>query len=355
MALGFWADLSVDLLEFIFDTLLDSFDLLRCRGVCALWRYAAKECHDPITTLLLLPPQENKSKQFGKLVNVSGRIGKINAIDSPPSLAQTRCLYSHRGWLLVTNIREPSELYLYNPLSRVHVQLPSLLWSEDESSLRFIMSGNPNEPNCTVLVFYAYKGFHYGCFYNLGDNRDWIMIKIRSYEDAIYYKNEFYVIDNEGALERMKHRDCIAVEKVPIRPVHGGGSPLRYLVESPSGELLTVARHLGSNNYFGFLETKFIEVYRLDWKDGTWENIRNLDGRALLLAHNDSMFVSVDGSSGYRENCIYFVDDLWVADTNSHSNDYGMYNLETQEIERFDMSPEILNAVPFYRWFRIAA
>ncbi|KAL6981446.1 hypothetical protein U1Q18_023076 [Sarracenia purpurea var. burkii] len=112
---------------------------------------------------------------------------------------------------------------------------------------------------------------------------------------------------------------------------------------------------MNEDNYIRFLETKFIEIYRLDWNDGTWEKAKNLGDRALFLAHNDSMFVTVDGSSGYRKNCIYFADDLWVVGKNSHSNDCGIYNLETQEIERFDLLSKILNAALFYRWFRISA
>ncbi|KAI8025724.1 putative F-box protein [Camellia lanceoleosa] len=344
-----WSDLHDDLLEIIFEDLTDFFDLLRCRTVCHSWRSAAKKVCNNITIppLLLLPPKQTISKEYAKLVSAS----KVYSIHSPNTLARTRCLSSYHGWLLMADIEDPCTVYLYNPVSRVHVQLPSLPERDYPTPLRFVTSCSPDDPGCSVLVLYDHMGSHNGCICKPGDAEWWKTLIDMSWciDDMMYYNGELYAIDKHGTLKRLKYADPYIEEEVSAMATGSNRStPWRYLAKSPSGELLMVVRHVES------CMTKFLEVYKFDWSEGVWEEVRNTFGdQALLLAHNDSVFV--DAGNIYRPNCIYFVDDLWVGDSNSHSHDYGVYELGNGKIEQFYQfqQRQIVNAASFYRWFRL--
>ncbi|KAL7203401.1 hypothetical protein ACSBR2_016650 [Camellia fascicularis] len=355
-----WADLPEDLLELIFKDLTDFFDLLRCKTICHSWRSATKKViiQNIKIPLLLIPSTKTKSQEYAKLLSTTNQsqstiTTKLYTIHSPKRLAQTCCQSSYHGWLLMADIGDPSRVYLYNPISRFHVQLP-LLPPEREypTPLRFMMTCSPDDPNCSILVLFDYLGSHNGCVCKPGDNK-WRknVVNMGSYEDMIYYNGELYAIDKYGTLKKLKYggggggEDFFEEEEVAAREVDWNAAWI-YLVESDSGDLVMVVRQVMS-----LTTTVSFKAFKLNWRKGVWEEVNNFGDRALLLAHNDSVFVHVGNL--YKTNCIYFVDDFWVGDHNSHTYDYGVYELGNHKIEMIYPSDQMVFGASFYRWFNL--
>ncbi|XP_057497400.1 putative F-box protein At5g55150 [Actinidia eriantha] len=352
-----WSALPEEILELIFELLTDIFDLLRSQGVCFSWRYVAMNLYpNPTTPLLLLPSRIKKSASREYVETISISFGTtppmVYRVQSIDVLSHTRCVYSYRGWLLMKSIENRSEIYLYNPFTTMHVQLPEL--PDNIGMLTFITSCSPNDPDCVIFLLCTANILHKGCICKRGD-REWRKIfPLRTfYEDMIYYKDAFYAIDKHGKVDLFNYRNCPStVDTVSVMDMHIIGYPDMYLVESSCGELWVVVRQVGSHEdtrRVGFLKTKTIKVFKLTWSVW-WEEVRSFPNQALLLTHNDSMFVPV--GRGYRGNCIYFTDDLWIGGTNSSYHDYGVYDLASQKIEQFIPSPKILDDTTIQRWFR---
>ncbi|KAJ7950966.1 F-box protein [Quillaja saponaria] len=184
------------------------------------------------------------------------------------------------------------------------------------------------------------------------------------FEDMIYYKGHFVVIDKESwELQSLKLSDydcCFKVKgrcKLPESTISNEVNGTKYLVVSVLGDLLMVKRNVEckwkkeSDEEVGildFYETNMFEVFRFDWESKeNWKEVKSLGDQALFLMHNDSKSVSCTDSAECRMNCIYFVDDAMEEEHGlCGGKDFGVFDMESKTIERF-------YSVPFNRWLSL--
>ncbi|XP_059654245.1 uncharacterized protein LOC132300960 [Cornus florida] len=185
----------------------------------------------------------------------------------------------------------------------------------------------------------------YSCeiaIYRLRD-RSWTPVFTRNYiwVCVIFYKDNFYSVDQFGVLRRSLFDKSYSNYKEEV--VSSGFKfrcRFRYLVESCSGELLMVVRRLKScldSDGQWRLRTKFFEIFKLNQSNGDWEVVRSFGDQVLFLSHNDSKFVSVRYNSEYKDNSIYFIDDLGRR-IKSGSEDFDVYDLRNHKVESIKLS-----------------
>ncbi|KAK2994483.1 hypothetical protein RJ640_021288 [Escallonia rubra] len=127
-----------------------------------------------------------------------------------------------------------------------------------------------------------------------------------------------------------------------------------YLVES-LGDLLLVERYVGDfvrhdgvpvykpdlfpgeDNHPSVCpyRTLRFQVYRLNFGERRWEEVKDLGDRVLFLGGNQSVFLLAGELSG---NSIYFIDDYWSRMDESYlygGHDLGVFSLESGVIEPF--------------------
>ncbi|XP_038711842.1 uncharacterized protein LOC120006036 [Tripterygium wilfordii] len=218
------------------------------------------------------------------------------------------------------------------------------------------------------------------------------------YVDAIYFKGKFYVIARTrviyicdlAALEPTMIEYCLGPEPSPH-------SSQMYLVESGEGELLLVFQISTCNYYEDLIDdelecvevhlrratnkstekrieipskhsryedvidtydydnnfrhashkrvfvTQYFEVYKLDTRsksEPSWiELVESLNGESLFVGLNQSFSVSNPRLFGYKENKIYFTDNvIFMHQTFCCSgNDMGVFDLKECTVESLDM------------------
>ncbi|XP_077243023.1 putative F-box protein At5g55150 isoform X2 [Tasmannia lanceolata] len=317
--------------------------------------------------LLMLPNEErSESRKFFCLSE-----NKLYDIQIPEFHGKW-CCGSSKGWLVTVD--DNSNVHLLNPLSKIHIQLPSLdkfthpqhpiLRHKKRGSYRWymrktVLSADPiSTPYYIVVSIVTYHRLF--SFYKPGDegwttlNRQW-----GSYEDVIYHKGKFYCIIDSGNLVAcdFSSNGLPKLTKISksdgkrISESDGKRSGRRYLVES-SGELLNVCRYyemhpmyvryliLGSSkcldgdfdprNLGWTMRTSYFEVSKLDQNTGKWIELESLGDQVLFLGLNSSLSLSALDFPQLKRNCIYFTDD---SDVNNEGIDNGVYDLENESIK----------------------
>ncbi|XP_059654233.1 putative F-box protein At5g66830 [Cornus florida] len=409
-----WSDLlPQEMLELIMARVATTMDLLRCRSVCHSWRSAAVRFinnngvakSSTFTPLLLLYSNKNLYDDDSKLLCLGrnttmeyrfrrpkmrrlpykdngpekfteGRIEftkamesvwrrddsvideEAEAVNSGSGVAiprRTTYVAPHRGWLLLYSSRETA-LYLFNPFSRMVVQLPPppprpIFY--DPTKLNFISSSILTDPTCMLYVYTTNSHINLReiTMYRFSD-KEWTPVFTRNYIccSMIFYQGNFYSVDWFGVLRRcLFDKSYSNYKEEEVCNVTSTNNPFRYLVESWFGELLMVVRNhdfYRDSNGKSKRRTKSFEIFKLNWSNGKWEKVRNFGDQALFLARNDSKFISVRNNPDYKPNSIYFIEDA-----NSWNEDFGVYNLENSEIEPLNLSHEQMQ-YSYYRWFQ---
>ncbi|KAH7841477.1 hypothetical protein Vadar_030346 [Vaccinium darrowii] len=277
-----------------------------------------------------------------------------------PEAKGKRCLET-RGWL--ATISENGEMNLLHPISRVQIALPSMTTLdhyEDGSMFnnfiyvqKAVLSSCPSGSNSYVLMI-IHEGRGFLGYWRCGD-KAWTTIQTHfgAFCDITYYKGQFYAVNTSGKVF------VCDIERDPAR-AHAVGRASNeivpwiqterhpYIVEW-EGDLLIVVRDgytldfvgdygmegLGDNDsidesrvYYG---TKEFRVFKFDFSDEGWVELRDIRDNALFLGDNASISVRAAALLGIRPNCIYYTDDCWpayIAFKRGGGRDMGIYNLE---------------------------
>ncbi|KAJ7969263.1 F-box protein [Quillaja saponaria] len=356
MASPCWSDLPEDLLRLIFiQPTIRSIDVLSCRDVCLSWRHVVKRlCGERFAELLppmLFFPIKTGTNSFNVYTSTATGFYRLCL---PMTQGGFFTMYSSRGWLLSsTNNKVAHRFYLYNPLSQKLICLQFPKPQEDfKLPCRFILSTTPVDPSCIIILFDNSKSRF--AYYRSGHgNGGLCRFKHKiAFEDLIYYRGKFLAVQGSGALGCFVFDTNPCVKKIS-RSANSSVKNIatsRYLVESVSGDLLMVTRHVKcgkniSTGDIGYYKTTMFEVYSFDWVEKDWREVKELGNQALFLAHNDSRSVSAIDQAVCKRNCIYFVDDALEGHCMSKGTDFGVFDMEIGTVQQF-------YSVPFNRWFR---
>lgn len=123
-----------------------------------------------------------------------------------------------------------------------------------------------------------------------------------------------------------------------------------YLVEW-MGELLLVVKFLDTTKYIKYVmeeddyqehedmpwyKTTMFKVYRLDFVNKKWDELKSLGDYSLFLGGNTSISImALDYGEHVRKNCIYFTDDF-ITSTGPEipgGHDMGIFDMENKVIQ----------------------
>ncbi|XVE67220.1 hypothetical protein DITRI_Ditri08aG0142600 [Diplodiscus trichospermus] len=376
-----WTQLPKELLELISKGLDSSFDVIRFRSVCSMWRSTVtspKRCR--------LAPRFPVIPDDGGIVDTSFgfTLSKrtIFLLGSPETNIQTDPSDPSTSWIIKVEEEVPNNrIQLLNPLSRSRFDsLPNnfpkplnlldfrvfelgeeyvlhylnhLSYLGDVGNLymeKVVLSCSDNNVNDFVLLTIHVSGKL--AMFKSSDKKWTIIQDMPSpYDDVILYKGNFYAVDNTG-------RTVLVGLDFETRevgwPVFGGDK--KFLVES-KGELLLVDMYLsieaeeGSCSWagLGFVEEYFenlafymnertvrFKVFKLDEVGKEWVEVKNLDNRVLFLGDDCTFAASAEDLSVCRGNCIIFADNFFYAvgaeDGTSERCDVGVFDLENGSI-----------------------
>jgi hypothetical protein len=194
--------------------------------------------------------------------------------------------------------------------------------------------------------------------------------------DVIYYKEQFYAVNEEGAIAMCDLNGASPSVSVVKPPKHDFFCIL-YLVDSGDDELLLVARYLCPEfEYLDlddyerpslYFKTEEFDVFRMNWSGPEWERVVNLGDRVLFVGKNSSASLSVSDVRGYLqneyldpnsifgeehlENCIYFTDDYREVDYDgAFGSDSGIYRVWIQNVFGRITSLPCYPGTPYSLW-----
>lgn len=131
-----------------------------------------------------------------------------------------------KGWLIVnystfecdfgSEKNHPHCIYLYNPLSRVGIWLPSSSTCPQPMST-FMLSSKPTDPSCIVLALHEFDGnSKFFKFCKPGDEK-WTYVLLNSLHiDIIQYKGEFYAVKMDGTFSLLEFTLYPHAKAIPI-------------------------------------------------------------------------------------------------------------------------------------------
>ena len=343
-----WSAIPVDLLRLIANRVHSIEDYVRFGAVCWSWYHATSPKNNNLKSLpwLMLADKEN-SNSHGFYSFSSNKIYEFEL----PEIEKNRCWGSPFGWLVVTDI-DNMEIYLFNPLSRARISLPTFNLHNGDSHLQYrsinkiVISSTP--PNCVVMAIYScYRKL---AFAKPGD-QVWSPIGpdniIGGFSDITYFKGDFYIAKCTDQLLvcDFSGSDPIAVEFAPSPP--GLPNGVKYVVDL-EGELCMVFRYIDiaetqSNVSF---ETKTFEVYKLDMCTKTWKQMESLGDWSLFVGNNYTFSVRGFDNPEFRSNCIYFTHDYSQFSDQIGGIDSGVYDCKGDEINPLPVSLDLYSVTP---------
>ncbi|OVA10865.1 Protein of unknown function DUF295 [Macleaya cordata] len=340
-----WSQLQPELIEMISSKFTTYVDYVRFRAVCVKWCSTLPPIphHLPCQLpWLMLPHNSNSSNRRG-FFNLSEN--KVYWLNLPEICSGSRCCGSSQGWVVLLLQHSPNIL-LFNPLTRVQLQLPPFRLNMIDPCLLFIkkvvLSSSPASLSVDYIAVAILNEPKELAFCKKGAEAWTIIEDADNYcEDVIYYNGLFYAVNKRGCLAVCDVSGDSPVVRV-IKPLYRGnfiyrGSILlkhiHYLVDS-FGELLFVTRNL---KFVMDIEpntrvhkTVGFEISRLDSsRRPKWVEVKSLGNHVLFLGGNSSLCSSATDLPGCEGNCIYFTDyDSKVNnDGKRPTQDSGVFNV----------------------------
>lgn len=101
---------------------------------------------------------------------------------------------------------------------------------------------------------------------------------------------------------------------------------------------------LESGTAFHRDRTIWYNAYKLDWSEGKWIKVKDLEDRMLFLGGNTSFSVSAFDfpNPNGKSNCIYFTDSAYYGDMGAH--DFGVLSLEAEPLYPRDSSQSVFSS-----------
>ncbi|KAK3430801.1 hypothetical protein EUGRSUZ_E02338 [Eucalyptus grandis] len=334
-----WEELPREILELIARRLAIE-DFLAFRGVCTSWRSTtAKETYDTKSkTPWLMIYADNQRAEFR-----SPTTGRIYPMQVPGSHVRT---LSAPGWILAS--QGDRDYHIFNPLSRVSIELPALKKLRRKSRLRvqldgpkrlqrrhprinrIALSSGPSSTRSYVVMIHIHQslgplGF---AFHRSGDDA-WTAVSPTMYLrrstvlQLIYYDGLFVALDANKQIMTFNKRNHRMESRLILGQNIFEGHP--YLVEC-SGSLLAAWTMWGE----GYGPVKEIRVFKVDLEKGTEEEVKSLGNASLFLNGNSSFSVEFNAEScllGVKPNHVYFMDNI---DEKKKS-----YSMDNGEVETY--------------------
>ncbi|XP_020193339.1 uncharacterized protein [Aegilops tauschii subsp. strangulata] len=386
-----WTDLQPDLLLLVLHHLTSLLDRVRAGAVCRSWRSASS----------LLPPTRLPWVVFG-----DGTLFDL-ANDSAPHphyrlrLPDDCWRYSAGENMLFLVHQRDGSCSLMNALSGARTDLPELaailrtdnLWHRKPNELRrtphdpheptmaigkVVLSSAPDDPIVAVLL--ENKIFVSTCR-PAGESNSCLLVLVHEAVDMVLFQGQIYALSIRHVLSNLNlingHLDkptppgvepkvrCVLdliknpwswqqheqdeedVFKQDEEDVFADPLVELYLVES-GGKLLMVKRWLRRPWMPCFPEgrrTFCLQVWEADISEGQWKKLDgSLEGRALFVSRSCSKSLPV--GHGVREDCIYFLKNLYVSrKPNAPLGDFGVYNVRDKTF-----TPLLLESMPSLPW-----
>ncbi|KAJ1689323.1 hypothetical protein LUZ63_013478 [Rhynchospora breviuscula] len=248
------------------------------------------------------------------------------------------------GWFVTTDFKvtKESKIILLNPLSNLHLRLPScssfLLDPSGRDVVRYLNRVIVVSPNSrfvsnrsSVFATVGYVGVLHFC--RIGDDKWKYNPSLLCFEDLTLYKGLLCAVTCTGALFGIKIYPDMKVTFIVNAKIQASK---HYIVESLSGELLLISRLTGSlndNKTIGF------KVYQLQEDQGksttrTWREIESLHGQILFVGYNGALCFDSTVYPGIEGNRVYFSHDFGRYRMCSRGN-IGVYYMEDKRIEYF--------------------
>ncbi|KAL3629341.1 hypothetical protein CASFOL_026563 [Castilleja foliolosa] len=342
---------------------------------------------------LLLPPEYEENKMNYKLQPPKYEIGKMsykfyslldNKVQSHCPIDEIRdfrltCRGSSHGWLALLGPRNEG-FFLYNPVTRRHIKLPSIFnlptlshdqvmrstspttW-RDVDKLILTCSPDEDEENCRAVMI---NGFgHMLAICCPGKSKEWTMMRDeergnRAYEDCVYSTSRklLYGLTNSSGLETWDLGDpsspkLIKVDKhtynyssfqmfLRLMCLYSkflvvAGEDLLLVVQyiadvGPDGSCFDDIDELPRPDKLRHMTIRF-DVFKHDPKKGRFKFVdssSSLGGFAIFVGqHYDAVAIPATRSPELKPDSIYFTDGYWEGPLDG-------YDSNDDNDERFD-------------------
>ncbi|WOK92608.1 F-box protein [Canna indica] len=385
-----WSILSTDILLLILEK-LPVPDVIRSSAVCSNWCSAVhnqhmqrrKLHHHQIPWLMYTPPSKEHHDYPNAANFFSLSENRSYTIRLPPAPVHGRhWVGSSRGWLVTADDR--SELHLLNPITGAQIDLPSVTtlheidMLEDERMFldgcpryvlnvhgyeeffvpealctiytKVVLSSDPTDAGCTVAFLYSLpeRYFQGLAFARVGDDRWGTLSKQEftvEYDDVIFSNGDddrFYTVTKEGTVEQWNLLGPNPVFKIVVQPQlqEPYGAMQKYLVETPSGDILLVRSRirLELSQYRVDGERKFcvgfsFQVQRVVVDTGELKEVSDLGDHALFLGDSESLCISLADVPELLPNHVYYsnANIKLYRPVEERGRHFGVYSLRTHE------------------------
>ncbi|KAJ3688286.1 hypothetical protein LUZ61_017450 [Rhynchospora tenuis] len=350
-----WSDLTNDVLEHITSFL--SFPDRYCFGaVCRNWRSVSKSKRYPPTPQLpWLVVEEEKETRKRKFYSLSD--AKHYSIEIPELHGRYICGSSH-GWLFAVDIKITG--ILINPFTREYFELPpfpsyckdadvddTLIekvpsdymggprnYTFEEMQIKIvskaILSHDPKErSDFTVMIMFG--EMNTPAFWRPGD-LCWTVVDGQKgcLYDIIYFKGNFYALSPVNVLYLVDFEPEPKLREVGPRIEVEGFAREQYLIDFNGNLLLTerfcerVEKNKITTVGFNVIEPNLEENILYEWYD--------IDGYALFVGRNSSIYVNASHFPKCKKNGIYFTH---ITGSLSACDDLGIYDMTDKTISKF--------------------
>ncbi|KAM3746143.1 hypothetical protein ACB098_06G181000 [Castanea mollissima] len=383
-----WSGLPPELLGLILRK-VPFVDTIRCKAVCSSWRSAVTQSQAQPHSIqnapwLMLPSDQECDFTTCRFFNLAEKkVYKVKDVFEAFG-DDVWCVGSCHGWLVMLD--DEANPVLFNPFSRVHIQLPLIpveffnpidrskfaQFKKDfiSKAILFADLSHSNNFGAVVMIYGTLSSL---AFYKQGDTT-WTNFvgDNHGYYDIICHDNRLYALRYNCSVEVWEFQNALPTKILSIEP---STTPLKHVdsklpKDKTSSDLLIIQRTIGNIvNAEGDVvdesyllsssdtqplvcpyRTKLFCVYKLDWSRKILVKVESLMDQVVFLGGNQSMSLSSHDFSECISNSIYFPDDRWSemdVDYLYGGHDFGLFNLDDEEIrpiyhfnlEKFDPPP----------------
>lgn len=196
---------------------------------------------------------------------------------------------------------------------------------------KILVTADPvsNPEKCVVLAIFGRD--ERLAFIRYAKDTTWTTIDLEEdrgqFHDVVQHKNHFYGVNEFNKLVCFDIPDEAGPVTVNVLTPRLDSEPCmvqRYLVKTPEGDLLQVARQKACEDFCWTIRFK---VMRLDAGECSWTKVKSLGDVALFLGDNASIAVRASDFYGCQSDCIYFNQDKDPMDMIHHFGDFGIYEV----------------------------
>ncbi|KAL3629162.1 hypothetical protein CASFOL_026384 [Castilleja foliolosa] len=362
-----------------------SSNWLNRRAVCTATTASRNQKFSP---WLMLPPEFESGSTNYKFYSVpENKIQTPIPSDAISNLRLTCCRGSSHGWLaLLSPIND--HFVLYNPISRNHINLPSIVnlapypgahltsdttW-RDVDKLILSCSPEEDEENCRALIIN-------GCGNALAfccpmRSKEWTIIwdkeSTTMYRDCVYFARLklFFVLTNDYKVETWDLMDLSSPKRIKVKQydyitsvemlLYVLSEPIEHLVVAGK-DLLVVIQYIMSyvapdGSCFPSDKDKSremtirFEILKYDPKKGKFNHVDSsyLGDLAIFVGmHSHAVAIKATRNNEVKPNSIYFTDASYTGGLEGGSDDddllcnrdFGIYNYLDKTVSHFDDYP----------------